>query len=115
MMIQLPAITLFLSTSLFAVIDFQKEVWPILEQSGSVTWHPEKNGITKKPKAGLRLDGAAYIMVVMTVLWLLWITQVKVLFIRELFYPKMLDHMPPKGGSLSKEQKEKYGCGSHRG
>ena len=22
----------------------------------------EKNGITKKPKAGLRLDGAAYIM-----------------------------------------------------
>ena len=56
--------TLFLTTSLLAVVDFQEEVWPILEER-CVECHKapyEKNGIMKLPKAGLRLDGAAYIM-----------------------------------------------------
>ena len=110
MMIQLPAITLFLSTSLFAVVDFQKEVWPILEQR-CVECHMapyEKNGITKKPKAGLRLDGAAYIMhgsddgpvVVVDH------PSKSSLYQRIILPEDDADHMPPKGGSLSKEQKE---------
>ena len=47
-----------------AVVDFEKEVWPILE-ARCVECHKapyELNGKLKEPKAGLRLDGAAYIM-----------------------------------------------------
>lgn len=41
-------------------IDFEKQIWPILERS-CVECHKapfEENGRTKKPKAGLRMDGA---------------------------------------------------------
>ena len=46
----------------WGVVDFEKEVWPILE-SRCVECHKapyELNGLLKKPKAGLRLDGAAH-------------------------------------------------------
>ncbi|MFP6854965.1 MAG: c-type cytochrome domain-containing protein [Opitutales bacterium] len=50
--------------NLFGQIDFEKEVWPIL-QDRCVECHKapyEENGRLKNPKAGLRLDGAAHIM-----------------------------------------------------
>ena len=56
--------SVFLCTSLSAVINFRDEVWPILEER-CVECHKapyEKNGVMKEPKAGLRLDGAAYIL-----------------------------------------------------
>ena len=50
--------------SMDGVVDFEKEVWPILEER-CVECHKapyELNGLLKKPKAGLRLGGAAYVM-----------------------------------------------------
>ena len=50
--------------ALNAVVDFKKEVWPIIEER-CVECHKapyELNGELKKPKSGLRLDGAAYVM-----------------------------------------------------
>lgn len=47
-----------------AVVDFKKEVLPILEDR-CIECHQapfEQNGRIKKPKAGLRLDGAGHIM-----------------------------------------------------
>ena len=104
------AIKLFLTTSVFAIVDFQKEVWPILEER-CVECHKapyEKNGIMKEPKADLRLDGAAYIMhgsddgpVV-----IVDHPSKSSLYQRIILPEDDADHMPPKGGSLSKEQKE---------
>ena len=102
--------TLFLTTSLLAVVDFQEEVWPILEER-CVECHKapyEKNGIMKQPKAGLRLDGAAYIMhgsddgpvVVVDH------PSKSTLYQRIILSEDDADHMPPKGGSLLKRQKE---------
>ncbi len=59
----------FFSLSVFVItapaqIDFQKEVWPIL-QDRCIECHKapyEQNGKLKEPKAGLRLDGAAHIL-----------------------------------------------------
>ena len=105
-----PVITLSITTSLFAIVDFQKEVWPILEER-CVECHEapyEKNGIMKQPKAGLRLDGAAYIMhgsddgAVVIVDH----PSKSSLYQRIVLPEDDADHMPPKGGSLSKEQKE---------
>ena len=69
----------------------------------------EKNGITKQPKAGLRLDGAAYIIMhgsddgpVVVVDH----PSKSSLYQRIILPEDDADHMPPKGGSLSKEQKE---------
>lgn len=63
--IRLSLISLFLSlpAAVFAQggkVDFEKEIWPILEKS-CVKCHKapyEEDGKTVKPKAGLRLDGA---------------------------------------------------------
>jgi len=93
-----------------AVVDFEKEVWPILEER-CVECHKapyELNGELKKPKAGLRLDGAAYIMhggdggaVV-----------VANHPSRSLLYQLVIlpadddDHMPPKGDPLTHRQNE---------
>ena len=49
---------------LLSVVDFEEEVWPILEER-CVECHKapfEQNGRRKEPKAGLRLDGAGHIM-----------------------------------------------------
>ena len=64
-MIRVVLVALFACVqSMDGVVDFEKEVWPILEER-CVECHKapyELNGLLKKPKAGLRLDGAAYIM-----------------------------------------------------
>ena len=96
--------------ALHAIVDFEKEVWPILEER-CVECHKapyELNGELKKPKAGLRLDGAAYIMhggdggaVV-----------VANHPSRSLLYQLVTlpadddDHMPPKGDPLTRRQQE---------
>ena len=57
---------LFVSSFLpsHGVVDFEKQVWPILENR-CIECHKapyEQAGRVKNPKAGLRLDGAAHIM-----------------------------------------------------
>lgn len=55
---------LALATTTQAQIDFQKNIWPIFE-SRCIDCHRkpyEEDGKLKKPKAGLRLDGAWHIM-----------------------------------------------------
>ena len=50
--------------STYGQIDFEKQVWPILQER-CVECHKapfEENGKLKQPKAGLRLDGAAHIL-----------------------------------------------------
>ncbi|MGE4550944.1 MAG: c-type cytochrome domain-containing protein, partial [Opitutales bacterium] len=50
--------------SAWGQIDFEKQVWPILRDR-CVECHKapyEENGRMKKPKAGLRFDGAAHIL-----------------------------------------------------
>ena len=78
--------------SLCGVVDFEKEVWPILDKR-CVECHKapyEINGLLKKPKAGLRLDGAAYIMHGGDEGPLSWpIIRVEVRFINEWYCPRM--------------------------
>ena len=111
--------SVFLCTSLSAVINFQDEVWPILEER-CVECHKapyEKNGIMKEPKAGLRLDGAAYIMhgsddgpvVVVDH------PSKSSLYLRITLPEDDADHMPPKGGALSKSQQEVVRMGIAQG
>tara|TARA_B100000123_G_C25687256_1_gene409128 strand:+ start:93 stop:1043 length:951 start_codon:yes stop_codon:yes gene_type:complete len=97
---------------LLSVIDFEKEVWPILEER-CIECHMspyEKNGLIKLPKAGLRLDGAAYIMhgsddgAVVVVDH----PSKSSLYQRVILPEDDSDHMPPKGGSLSRTQKETF-------
>jgi hypothetical protein len=93
-----------------AVVDFEKEVWPILEER-CVECHKapyELNGELKKPKAGLRLDGAAYIMhggdegpVVVASH-----PSRSPLYQRVILPGDDDDHMPPKGDPLTHRQKE---------
>jgi len=48
----------------YGIVDFQKEIWPILEKR-CIECHKAPyvlNGRKKDPKAGLRLDGASHIM-----------------------------------------------------
>lgn len=58
-----PTSFVVISLSLFSIargVDFEKEIWPFIETK-CVECHKapyEENGRTKKPKAGLRLDGA---------------------------------------------------------
>ena len=94
----------------WGVVDFEKEVWPILE-SRCVECHKapyELNGLLKKPKAGLRLDGAAHIMrgsddgVVVVVDH----PSQSSLYQRVVLPEDDSDHMPPKGEPLTKRQKE---------
>ncbi len=50
--------------SAFGQVDFEKQVWPILEEH-CIECHKapyEQDGKLQKPKAGLRLDGAAHIL-----------------------------------------------------
>lgn len=95
---------------LLSVIDFEKEVWPILKER-CIECHMspyEKNGLIKLPKAGLRLDGAAYIMhgsndgAVVVVDH----PSKSSLYQRVILPEDDSDHMPPKGGSLSRKQQE---------
>lgn len=55
----------FASPAAPVTIDFEKQVWPILERS-CVSCHQapydDENGRTRKPKAGLRLDGKSWIL-----------------------------------------------------
>jgi len=92
------------------VVNFKEQVWPILEER-CIECHKapfEKNGSLKIPKAGLRLDGAAFIMhgsddgpvVVVNH------PSKSSLYQRVILEETDSDHMPPKGGSLSKKQKE---------
>ena len=96
--------------SLCGVVDFEKEVWPILDKR-CVECHKapyEINGVLKKPKAGLRLDGAAYIMhggdegpVVVANH-----PSRSPLYQRVVLPADDGDHMPPKGEPLTHPQKE---------
>ncbi|MBT3635761.1 MAG: hypothetical protein HN531_02400 [Opitutae bacterium] len=96
--------------ALNAVVDFKKEVWPIIEER-CVECHKapyELNGELKKPKAGLRLDGAAYVMhggddgpVVVANH-----PSRSPLYQRVILPEEDDDHMPPKGDLLSHRQKE---------
>ena len=96
--------------SLSGVVDFEKEVWPILEER-CVECHKAPfglNGKLKEPKAGLRLDGAAYIMhggdngpVVLANH-----PSQSSLYQRVLLPDEDADHMPPKGNPLTQNQKE---------
>lgn len=96
--------------ALGAVVDFEKEVWPILEER-CVECHKapyELNGKLKEPKSGLRLDGAAYIMhggddgpVVVADH-----PSRSSLYQRVILTDDDSDLMPPKGDPLSHSQKE---------
>ena len=99
-----------LQSNLVGVIDFRQEVWPILEKR-CIECHREpyeKNGLLKKPKAGLRLDGAAYILhgsdegTVVVVDH----PSKSALYQRVILPENDADHMPPKGDSLTTNQKE---------
>jgi len=93
-----------------AVVDFKKDVWPILEKR-CVECHKapyELNGKLKEPKAGLRLDGAAYMMhggddgpVVVANH-----PSQSPLYQRVILPEDDSDHMPPKGDPLTLRQKE---------
>ena len=95
---------------IFGVIDFEKQVLPILE-SRCVECHKapyELNGKLKEPKAGLRLDGAAHIMhggdggvVVVTNH-----PSQSPLYQRVVLPWDDSEHMPPKGDPLTHTQKE---------
>ena len=96
--------------SMNGVVDFEKEVWPILEER-CVECHKapyELNGELKKPKAGLRLDGAAYLMhggdegpVVVADH-----PSQSPLYQRVILPEDDDDHMPPKGDPLTHRQNE---------
>ncbi len=98
--------------SMHGVVDFEKEVLPILEER-CVECHKapyELNGLLKKPKAGLRLDGAAYIMhggdegpVVVANH-----PSQSSLYQRVILPVEDGDHMPPKGEPLTHSQKEVF-------
>ncbi len=94
----------------FGQIDFEKQVWPIL-QKRCVECHKapfEENGKLKQPKAGLRLDGVAHI--------LHGGDEGKVIVpdhpSESALYQRITlpadddDVMPPKGEPLSQEQRE---------
>lgn len=92
------------------VIDFEKQVWPILENR-CVECHKapyELNGKLKEAKAGLRLDGAAYLMhggdggVVVVADH----PSQSPLYQRVVLSLDDSEHMPPKGDPLSHDQKE---------
>ena len=55
---------IFIFNQLYGIVDFEKEILPILEER-CIECHKAKyvlNGKIKEPKAGLRLDGASHIM-----------------------------------------------------
>ncbi|MBL64220.1 MAG: hypothetical protein CMI30_12550 [Opitutae bacterium] len=98
------------SGSVFGQVDFEKQVWPIL-QDRCVECHKapyEENGRMKNPKAGLRLDGAAHIlhgsddgrMIVPNH------PSESPLYQRIVLPADDDDVMPPKGDPLTKSQRE---------
>ncbi|MBL6827012.1 MAG: hypothetical protein ISQ76_00985 [Opitutales bacterium] len=98
------------SSSLSGVIDFKNNVWPILEER-CIECHRapyERNGVIKKPKAGLRLDGAAHIMYGSDESPVVVVDHPSrsSLYQRVILSPDDSDHMPPKGEPLTKSQKE---------
>ena len=55
---------IFIFNQLYGIVDFEKEILPILEER-CIECHKAKyvlNGKIKEPKAGLRLDGVSHIM-----------------------------------------------------
>ena len=98
------------SLSVEAVVDFEKEVWPILEKR-CVECHQaayEQAGRMKNPKAGLRLDGAAHIMLGSDAGPVIKVDHPS----KSSLYTRVMlpfdddEHMPPKGDPLLKKQKE---------
>ena len=96
--------------SVQAVVDFEKEVWPILEKR-CVECHQaayEQAGRMKNPKAGLRLDGAAHIMLGSDDGPVIKVDHPS----KSSLYTRVMlpfdddEHMPPKGNPLSRKQKE---------
>ena len=110
-MIRVVLVVLFACVqSMDGVVDFEKEVWPVLEER-CVECHKapyELNGLLKKPKAGLRLDGAAYIMHGGDEGPVVEANHPS----RSPLYQRVIlpeadgDHMPPKGEPLTHRQKE---------
>ena len=93
-----------------AVIDFEKEVWPILKQR-CVECHRApyvQAGQQKNPKAGLRLDGAAHIMHGSDEGLVIKVDHPS----QSSLYTRLIlpfddeEHMPPKGDPLTDRQKE---------
>ena len=112
-MIRFYSYFLFLGMGLLsvqAVVDFEKEVWPILEER-CVECHQaayEQAGRMKNPKAGLRLDGAAHIMMGSDDGPVIKVDHPS----KSSLYTRVMlpfdddEHMPPKGDPLSRKQKE---------
>ena len=100
----------FPSSWAFGVIEFEKEVWPILSER-CVECHKapyEQAGRLKEPKAGLRLDGAAHILLGSDDGSVLKANHPSrsTLYTRIILPADDADHMPPKGDPLTRKQKE---------
>ena len=94
----------------YGVVDFQKEIWPILEKR-CIECHKAPyvlNGRKKDPKAGLRLDGAIHIMSGSDDGPIITVDHPS----RSSLYQRVIlpssddDVMPPKGDPLSFRQQE---------
>ena len=95
---------------LFSAIDFENEVLPILEER-CIECHQapfEQNGKIKEPKAGLRLDGATFIMLGgdSGAVVVANHPSRSSLYNRVILPIEDSEHMPPKGDPLSFDQKE---------
>jgi hypothetical protein len=107
----IPLIMLFLiKIDLIGVVDFEKEIWPILEDR-CIECHKapyEQNGRRKDPKAGLRLDGANHIMAGSDdgVIVVVDHPSQSSLYQRVILSSTDDDIMPPKGDPLSFAEKE---------
>lgn len=105
------AVVFFATTNFsFGIIDFEKQVWPIFVKR-CIECHKsphEQAGRLKKPKAGLRLDGAAHILIGSdsgSVVVVDHPSQSS-LYQRVVLPIEDSEHMPPKGDPLTMEQKE---------
>ena len=95
---------------LFSAIDFENEVLPILKER-CIECHQapfEQNGKIKEPKAGLRLDGATFIMLGgdSGAVVVANHPSRSSLYNRVILPIEDSEHMPPKGDPLSFDQKE---------
>ena len=101
---------LVIKIDLIGVVDFEKDIWPILEDR-CIECHKapfEQNGRRKEPKAGLRLDGAKHIMAGSDdgAIVVVDHPSQSSLYQRVILPSTDDDIMPPKGDPLSFAEKE---------
>ena len=109
----------FPSSWAFGVIEFEKEVWPILSER-CVECHKapyEQAGRLKEPKAGLRLDGAAHILLGSDDGSVLKANHPSrsTLYTRTILPADDADHMPPKGDPRRGSKRKSYANGLPKG